>query len=173
MSYVFARTKDPFFLVVPQKSLLAGFGEQPEPFGTRATGLVFNYLPWFLQTLSENGDPQPERWLEVRAQPDQFTVAKGGTLRICFTVRNAGSSPVRNLRASFHSRLDFKVTAKTPMPEVLIPGQILEVYYEVQAPERINLTCEYNRIAYGHWSALYEREGKWQAAHDAVRIGID
>ena len=173
MSYVFAHTKDPCFLVVPQKSLLAGFGDQPELFGTRTTGLVFNYLPWFLQTLSENGDPQSEPWLEVRAQSDQFTVTKGGAVRICFTVRNDGNRPVMNLRASFRSRLDLKVTAKTPMPEVLIPGQMLELYYEVQAPERINLTCEYNRNAYAHWSALYEREGKWQAAHRAVRIGIE
>ena len=110
MSYVFARTGDPLFLVVPEKSLLAGFGEAPPQIGTRLTGLVFNYLPWLLAALRENGDPRSETLLELQSRPEAITVGKGGVVKVRFTLRNTGRTAVEDLRASFHSRLDFQVT---------------------------------------------------------------
>jgi hypothetical protein len=179
MSHVFARTGDPLFFVVPQKSLLAGFGDDPEPIGTRTTGLVFNYLPWFLTTLHENGDPQPESLLKVQSQPEEITVGKGGAVQVRFTLRNTGPTAVADLKTSFHSRLDFQVTLVGTAGQasngtyVLPPGGVLELRYAIRAPERINLTCQYNCTAYGHLSALYRREGKSHFAHAWVKIGME
>jgi hypothetical protein len=179
MSHVFARTGDPLFFVVPQKSLLAGFGDAPEPIGTRTTGLVLNYLPWFLTTLHEHGDPQPESLLKVQSQPEEITVGKGGAVQVRFTLRNTGPTAVEDLKTSFHSRLDFQVTLVGTAGQassgtyVLPPGGVLELRYAIRAPERINLTCQYNGTAYGHLSALYRREGKSHFAHAWVKIGME
>ena len=58
MAHQYERTHDPFFLAVPLRSVVDGFGESGENFGTRETGLVYNYLPWFLQTLAASGTPR-------------------------------------------------------------------------------------------------------------------
>jgi hypothetical protein len=178
MSHLFARTGDPMFLVVPEMSLVAGYGENPRSIGTRSTGLVFNYLPWFLAALKENGNPQPEPLLEVRCRPEEVIVGKGGSVQVRFTLRNTGPSAVDELRASFHSRLDFQVTAETVVPVAadgprdLPPGGAMELVYTIRAPQRINLTCQYNSVAYGHFSLLYRRAGKAHYAHHAVKISM-
>jgi hypothetical protein len=66
--------------------------------------------------------------------------------------------------------LDFKVNSATPMPAVLRPGETAELWYEIQAPDQINLSCEYNHTAFGHWSALYRRSDRAHLAHRPVKI---
>lgn len=173
MAHAYDRTRDPLFLVVPRQALAAGFGEGARPFGTRATGLVYNYLPWFVTTCTVNGDPQPDTQLEVQAKLEEVTVARGGKARLGFTVKNAGDAPVRGWKISCHTRLDFQVTPERPAPEVLEPGQIVELWYTLQAPEWLNLTCEYNRATYAHWSALYQREGKTYLTHRWAKISVE
>ena len=176
MSYAFARTGDPLFLVVPEKSLLAGFGEAPPHIGTRATGLVFNYLPWLLAALRENGDPRPDPLLELQCRPEALTVGKGGLVNVRFTLHNTGPTAVEDLRASFHSRLDFQVAPLDAAGQagsgsrVLPPGSTVELGYAIRAPQRINLTCQYNSVAYGHLSVLYRRAGKSHFTHAFVKI---
>jgi hypothetical protein len=176
MSYAFARTGDPLFLVVPEKSLLAGFGEAPPHIGTRATGLVFNYLPWLLAALRENGDPRPDPLLELQCRPEALAVGKGGLVNVRFTLHNTGPTAVEDLRTSFHSRLDFQVAPLDAAgqagsgPRVLPPGSTVELGYAIRAPQRINLTCQYNSIAYGHLSVLYRRAGKSHFTHAFVKI---
>ncbi len=172
MADVYARTGDPFFLAVPRLSLVEGFGENAQPFGTRSTGLVFNYLPWMLAALKEHGDPQPEPQFDVRPQQDEVGVERGGGSRLCFAVQNAGSSAVKDLRVSFHSRLDLPIQPERAAPRELKPGEVTQLCYTIKAPSRINLNSEYNRIAYGHWSALYRREGRAHVAHRSIKITI-
>lgn len=170
MALAYRQTKDPLFLVVPQTLTVAGYGEGAgNPIGTRGTGLVYNYLPWFLATLKSEGNPQPEPEFEFEARAET-TIAPGDMSQIVFKVRNGGVTPITELRASFKTRLDFRVTEATPVPTVLHPGEAVELRYEVQAPEQINLTCEYNHTAFGHWSALYRRANGAHIAHWPVKI---
>ena len=172
LAYVYARTHDPLYLAVPRALVVAGFGEAPAEFGTRATGLVFNYLPAFLALLDANGRPEPEPRFDVLVPAEPVPLPKGQKVQIACTLRNAGSNAVEHLRTSFHSRLDLKVTTLAPPPQRLGPGQAAQVNYEVQAPEYLDLTCDYNRIAYGHWSASYERAGKPCLAHRWVTLAL-
>ncbi|MGH9163702.1 MAG: hypothetical protein ACRD2X_27440 [Vicinamibacteraceae bacterium] len=57
---------------MPRHSLVAGFGEEAADvtFRTRSTGLVYNYLRWFLTTLQETGKPQADAQLGVRAKQE-------------------------------------------------------------------------------------------------------
>jgi hypothetical protein len=172
MRHVFARTEDPLFLAVPRESVLHGFGEKAAPFGTRATGLVFNYLPWFLPPLNAWNDPRPEPQLEVGfAQPD-VSVMPGGAARLCVSVRNKGTSPIENLRASFQPRLDFAVAEQPAPPSSLAPGGSVDLCYNVEAPGRINLTSDYHRISYAHWTAAYARGGNRHVAHAWAKVTI-
>ena len=56
---------------------------------------------------------------------------------------------------------------------MLSPGESVEVAYEVRAPADINLTSRYNSVAYGHWSALYERAGHARLAHRPVELSLN
>jgi hypothetical protein len=152
--------------------MVAGFGDATQDMGTRNTGLVFNYLPWFLPLLSDQGDPQPEPEFEVRLKEGELRLAPGGQAAVCVSVRNLGAAPAANLRMSFQPRLDFTVTQSPSMPEQLQPGQGAELCYQVRAPERINLTCDYNRISYAHWTASYRRDGKPRTAHAWMKIAL-
>jgi len=172
MALEFARTGDPFFLVVPRLLTIEGFGEKAKTIGTRETGLVFNYLPWLLTSLKENGNPDPDPQLELTANAAQANVPRGGTVKLCFIVKNSGQTEVKGLRTSFRSRVDVKVTPDAAVPEVLAPGQTAEFWYTVQAPEAVNTVCQCDRIAYGHWSALYQREGKAHLAHQTAKLTI-
>jgi hypothetical protein len=171
MTHVFRQTGDPLFLALPLKSLAAGFGERARPFGYRSAGLVFNYLPWFLAMLQEKGNPAPDPELELRG-PEELTVQKGARARVCFDVRNAGSSAVEGLAVSFQARLDLPTTILSKAPESLAPGAAAELCFEIRPSGRINLTCEANRIAYGHLSMLYRRGGRSAVGHGWTRIAI-
>jgi len=172
MRLEYERTGDPLFLAVPLKSVLAGFGPGSHAFGTRTTGLVFNYLPWYLEMLSKAGGPAPDAALVVRGPESNVVLTPGGKAKVCFAVRNSGAEAVSGLRVSFQPRLDFSAAALAEPPEEIAAGGAAEFCYEIQAPQQINLTCEYNRIAYGHWSAAYRRQGAPHVAHAWVRFEL-
>lgn len=172
MRHEFERTGDPLFLAVPLESVLAGFEDKARPIGTRETGLIFNFLPWYLELLSNAGNPSAERGFEVSAPGSQVLMTPGGKARACFAVRNRGPEAVKGLRVSFQPRLDFSAAALAGAPAEIPPGGAVELCYQIQAPRAINLTCEYNRIAYGHWSATYRRQGAPHVAHAWVRMEL-
>jgi hypothetical protein len=172
MPLMHARTGDPLFLAVPREMMLAGYGAAQSQFGTRSTGLVFNYLPWFLAALAEAGDPTPEPGLSVTAAPPALAMAAGTAARACFVVKNSGAGEITELRASFQPRLDFVARRLAPLPASLQPGRQAEDCYEVRAPAGINLTYEANRVAYGHWSAGYRRAGKPHLGHAWLKIEV-
>lgn len=172
MAYAYERTQDPLFLVVPKLLTTSGYGgETRSAFGTRSTGLIYNYLPWLLASLKNNGDPRPGPGLVIEC-PAEATIVRGATSRIDFRVRNAGATPIADLRASFKTRLDFAVESVTPVPAILQPGETVSVSYILKAPKQINLTCEYNHTAFAHWSALYRRGKDAHLAHRPVTFKI-
>ena len=77
MAHQYERTRDPFFLAVPLRSVVDGFGESGENFGTRETGLVYNYLPWFLQTLTTHGNPKEDKDLDLKPGAARLAVTTG------------------------------------------------------------------------------------------------
>jgi hypothetical protein len=166
MAHVYAQTRDPLYLAVPSQLADAGYGANAGPiFGTRSTGLVYNYLPWLLAALQKNRGPTPDSQLEVRITGTPIMIAPGQTMRIRFAVKNNGTEAIEGLRVSFHSRLDVHIAALESPPERLAAGQEVECGYEVRAPAQINLSCEYNRVAFAHWSALYRRGERTHLAH--------
>jgi hypothetical protein len=152
MRYAFLRTGDPLFLALPRECIVAGFGEDGAHFGTRATGLVFNYLPWFLSLVAEQGDPAVDPVPPGR----DLALARGATARVCFQLPSGAT----DLRASFQPRLDFAAR------------QLDSSCYEVGAPQLINLTSESNRVSYAHWTASYRRAGRLHLAHAWLRITL-
>jgi hypothetical protein len=158
MREMYLRTRDPLFLAVPRESIAAGFGPG-KTFGTRATGLVFNYVPWYLSMLSELGDPRPAH-PAPKPENESVQIQRGAAARICFDLRAEASE----MRTSFQPRLDFVVR---PLP--VDSGRWC---YEVTAPSAINLTSEYNRISWAQWTASYLSDGKPQVAHAWVRIEL-
>ena len=172
MGSVYARTGDPLFLAVPRELIAKAFGDTGATWGTRTTGLVYNYLPWFLTTLVENGNPQPESGLTVVMRQISIEGTRGERIRACVRVKNSGATPVTNLRASFQPRLDFVVTHAAVVPAELAPGQEIEACYELQVPEKINLTHIANRTSYAQWSASYRRTGHPHLAHAWLKVDI-
>ena len=172
MASVFARTGDPLFLAVPRELIAKAFGEAGATWGTRTTGLVYNYLPWFLTTLVANGDPQPESGLSAVVRQTTLAATRGEKIRASVLLKNSGATPVTNLRASFQPRLDFVVMQATSVPGELAPGQEFEVCYELQAPQKINLTYAANRTSYAQWSASYRRNGNPYLAHAWLKVDI-
>jgi hypothetical protein len=146
LRWAYERTGDPLFLAVPRELLIAGYGEGRERISTRSTGLVFNHVPHFLPLLDAQGGPAPDPGLRVTARPPVVTMAPGATARVCFQV----GAPVDGWRVSFQPRLDFTVTGQAA-------GAKDEMCYDVRAPEAINLTSEYNRVAYAQWTAISAR----------------
>lgn len=173
MDYVFARTGDPLFLVVPRECIVRGFGENAKSIGTRSTGLVLNNVPWFLTTLEGGGDPQPDPRLELLAPAAEIPVTLGNEFSVVLKLTNTGSTPIMDLRASFQSRIDFRTIHQSQLPKSIGPGQTVELTYKVEAPSQVNLQCLYNRIAYAHWSALYRRDEKVHLAHTSVAISLE
>jgi hypothetical protein len=173
MADVYARTHDPLYLAVPSKLATAGFGEGSKPIpGTRSVGMVYNYLPWLITALHKNGDPDANPQLEVIADDKTITLRPGGVAQIRFTVRNTGPDAIEDARASFQMRLDYTVTTRQPLPARLGPGEKAVCWYEIQAPTQVNLSCSYNAIAYGHWSALYHRAAHAHMAHEVVQVSL-
>ena len=139
--------------------LVAGFGAKAKEFGPRDTGLVFNYVPWYLAMLHDLGDPQPDAQLEMTAQGNA-----------CLSIHNAGTGAVENLRVTYQPRLDFTVVKRPQFPDRVAAGATINVCGEVQPPEHVNLTSEYNRVSYAQWSAAFTREGKAGIAQAWTKI---
>jgi len=172
MHHAFAKTGDPAFLAVPRKSVMEAFVSKTPRIATRSTGRVYNYLPWFLTTLHNNGNPEPEADLEIQADGAELRVPRGHKAMVTFRIRNRGASPVESARFSLQPRLDFRVSLISAVTNALAPGEVREVRYEIQAPERINLTSEASRVSYAHFSGLYRRAAKTLVAHVPLQITI-
>jgi hypothetical protein len=157
----YERTGDPLFLTAPRDMIVASFGEKAHDIASRETGLVFNYLPWYLSLLHDLGDPQPDSQIQL--------TPKGDT---CVSIRNTGSNPVDHLRISYQPRLDFTVVKAPQIPASLAPGQSAESCADVRFPTNVNLTSEYNRVSYAHWSVSLQRDGKLGTAHTFVKIEL-
>jgi hypothetical protein len=171
MDYLFDRTGDPLFLVIPRECIVRGFGEKAKPIGTRSTGLVLNNVPWFVTTLQEYGDPQPDPQLTVSV-PYKLVLAPGGETATVIRVTNKGSTTITDFRTSFHSRVDFH-TSQTNVPKAIEPGETVEFASQVTAPNQVNLQCLCNRVAYGHWTALYRRGQSVHLAHAPITISLE
>jgi hypothetical protein len=151
----YLRTRDPLFLGPVAEMVEAGFGAKSKGFGPRDTGLVFNYLPWYLGVLDGM-----EKDGELEVKPGRFG---------CAVLKNNGAAAVEGLRGSFQTRLDFRVVSTPRFPSRLGAGESVEVCGEVEAPERINLTSEYNRVSYAQWSLEFTRGGRRRWAHAWTR----
>ena len=127
----------------------------------RDTGLVFNYLPWYLSLLRDLGDPQPDKQLQITTRGNA-----------CVSLHNAGTEAIEHLRLTYQPRLDFTVSQSPQAPDRLAAGATVEVCGAVQPPQRINLTSDYNRVSYAQWSASFDRDGKLRMAHAWVRITL-
>jgi hypothetical protein len=171
MRDVYRRTRDPLFLAVPWEALVAGFGTADAQMGTRSTGLVFNYAPWYLAMLGELGDPRPGK-LEVRPVEKSLAVEPGGAVQACFDVKNAEAATAEDLRIGFQTRLDFTASPPPAAPARLEPGESARLCYDTRAPEAINLTSEWNRTAYAQWTATYRAGGRPRFAHAFARIDL-
>ncbi len=167
---VYENTRDPLFLAVPRELMLAGFGADAD-IKTRSTGLVLNYVPWFMDLLESEELPAPDAEWSVAAKTARLALRPGGTAQACFDLSNSGTAEITGVRISFQPRLDF--TATTPAAiDSMRPGQRAELCYPVRAPEEINLTSQYNRAAYAQWTALGRRQGKPVVAHTWVRLEL-
>ena len=173
MAHVYSLTKDPFYLAVPGQLAAIGYAPNAKPIpGTRSTGLVYNYLPWLLAALHDNGDPKTETQLEVGFPGETLALAPGAKAIVTVTLKNNDASAVDGFHASLHSRRDFTIRAVEPAPARLPAGQSVECRYEVQAPAQVNLSCDYNRVAHAHWSALYQRAGSARLAHHVLKVTL-
>lgn len=170
MDHLFARTGDPLFLVVPREAIVRGFGENAKPIGTRSTGLVFNNVPWFVATLQNCADPQPDPQLKIELPSERVSVAVGKECSVIVKLTNTGPTPITGLRASFHSRVDFGTRSPVEPPRTIAPGQTVDITYQIEAPSQANLQCLYNRVAYAHWSAVYKRTEKVHLGHSVVTV---
>src|SRR5262249_40121801 len=157
-------TGDPLYLVVPRECIVRGFGENAKSIGTRSTGLVLNNVPWFVTTLQNYGDPQPDSQLKVFIPADQIVLKPGSDALALVRFTNTGSTPIPDLRASFHSRVDFR-TSQLMARKTIEPGESVELTCQLTAPSQVNPQCLCNRLAYAHWSALYRRGQSVHLAH--------
>jgi hypothetical protein len=173
MSHVFARTGDPLFLAVPREAVVQAFRENAPQIGTRSAGIVFKYLPSFLATLAEQGHPQPEPDVVVRAKASPVLAVRGGITRVCFTLGNGGAMAARRVRASFQPRVDLLVAQAPPVPDALEAGREVELCYDVKIPRQLNLTSEASRVAYAHLSVIYERETKPHVTHTWIQLRVE
>lgn len=167
------RTTDPFFLAVPLGCLNAGFGTERATFGTRETGLVFNYLPWFLTTLHAQGSPTEAPELELKATVAKRAVRPGEEFPLVVVIANRGNAPVDDLELSCRGRLDFAVSSPREAPRRLAPGEAREVAWTVRAPADLSLTCRYNRVAYIHVAIRSTRGGRAHVGHAWVEVSVE
>jgi len=160
---VYLKTHDPLFVAVPRELMIAGFADKAKEIKTRDTGLVYNYLPWFMRMLEDEGNPAPD--------PQFRLSAKSSMPQACFEMSNTGSSAITDLRVSFQARLDFTWKSATA-PPALAPGESIQLCYPVQPPAAINLTSQYNELSYAHCTASGKRGGKPILAHAWVKIEL-
>ena len=173
MANLYERTRDPFFLAVPLRSVVEGFGEKGEDFGTRETGLVYNYLPWFLQTLQASGNPDDDPELDLRPGTTRLTAARGQEYTLTFVLTNRGRTPLDILTTSCHGRLDFEVIPPRDPPRRLEPGETRELAYKVRTPANLNLTCQANRVAPIHFAMLCRRNGRPHVASTWTEVVVE
>jgi hypothetical protein len=172
MARAYALTHDPLFLAVPAELAAKGFAPTAKPIpGTRSTGLIFNHLPWLLGSLHANGNPQPEPQLEVVAPPPAaLTLAPGARSVVSVTIKNTGAQAIEDFRVSLHARRDFALETLRAPPAWLGPGETAECQYAIPAPAQVNLTCNYNRVAWVQWSAVYRRDAQAHYSHQALKV---
>ena len=171
MYYEYRRTHDPLFLAVPYDSMVSGFGAGGKVFGTRSTGLIFNYMPWFFTALKDDGAPRPDGELAL-SPSSPLEVRKGDKASACLVMRNAGASPLTGIRGSFQPRLDYGILSPPAFPAALAPGQQAEICVQLQAPGQIALTSEFNRTSYAHWSFRFARGKSAGFAYATTRIHL-
>ena len=172
MDYMFSRSGDPVFLVVPRECVVRGFGENAKSIGTRSTGLVLNNVPWFVTTLLNYGDPQRDRQLEVAATSPEINARRGDEVSVVIRLVNKGTDPITDFRASFQSRVDFRTSQQPQLPKSIAPGETIELTYKLEAPSQVNVQCLCNRITYAHWSAIYRRDQTVHLSHLPVTISL-
>ncbi|MFO0950251.1 MAG: hypothetical protein U0835_03690 [Isosphaeraceae bacterium] len=173
MAWAHARTGDPFFLAVPRKSLADGFGEKARPFGTRSTGLVYNYVPWFLDALRRQGSPSEDGRLKVSPVAAKMKVTRGQGFRVVFDVENVGPDALTGLAASCRGRLDFgRAAGVAESPREIPAGTTRRLEYTLRAPDNLNLTCAANATAYVHLALSGLRGGKHVLAHAWVEVEV-
>jgi hypothetical protein len=168
---VYENTHDPLFLVLPRELMLNGFDKDAD-IHTRSTGLVFNYVPWFMDLLESQGHPAPDAAWTVRPRSSELLLRRGETAQACFDVNNAGRSGISGLRIRFQPRLDFTAAPPAAVIDGMRAGETAELCYTVRAPEEINLTSQYNRVAYAHWTATGSRQGEPVLAHAWIRLKL-
>jgi hypothetical protein len=166
---VYVRTEDPLFLAVPRQAVLLGFGKDARRIGTRSTGLVYNYLPWFLPVMGP--DDAAAAGLKIAPARGEIEMAPGSSTAVCFDLSNHSSGPLTSLRASFQARPDFEAVPGEA-PAVIEGGRLARSCYPLRAPEKINLTSAHNRVSYAHCSAVYRHEGALRTAHASVKITL-
>src|SRR4029077_5528255 len=168
---LYQKTRDPLFLVVPRELMVEGYGENAK-FGTRSTGLVFNNLPAFIGLVDAVSGPRPDVAWSVKARTAEISLRRGETVQACFEVTNSGQFEIADVRSSFQARLDFRNAAPREAVNSLRPSQTVELCYPLTAPEEINLTSQYNRIACAHWSAIGRRKDTPVLAHACILLQL-
>jgi len=168
----YLRTGDPLFLLLPASALRTGFGTRARPFGTRATGLVFNHAPAFFPLLRGWEETGPGADLELRAIRPHVRLRPGETATVEFLIRNRGRAPGTELRVAFQPRLDYQVVAPPESAAVLAPGESRTVRCRVRAPSGINLTSQHNRISYAHLCVACHQAGRRVPARATVQMEL-
>ena len=168
---VYENTGDPLFLVVPFELMTEGFRDHAK-FGTRSTGLVFNYLPWLMNVLDSVGHPVPDAAWKVHPKTQEIALRRGETIQACFELSNTGPLEIQAIRQGFQARLDFKSTPSQAVANSLASSQTVESCYAVTAPKDINLTSQSNRVAYAHWTAMGRRGEQPVLAHAWIRLQL-
>jgi len=98
---------------------------------------------------------------------------RGEKVTITATIRNTGDTAIEDLRFSLHARRDVTIASQPASPGKIPPGETVSVTYEIRAPDDLNPSCDYNRLAYAHWSALFKRAGHAGLAHAVENIEFE
>jgi hypothetical protein len=107
-------------------------------------------------------------------------------VEIDYFVANTDSRPAKNVGGSMVSKVVIKsFTVHVPRSgrsarrrragcwkSSSRSGESVECQYEIKAPAQVNLSCEYNRIAYAYWTALYRRGAQAHYGHQVAKIGL-
>ena len=97
-------------------------------------------------------------------------MSRNETTDVCFALENKGATELSALSASFQPRLDFTVVRSPQVPDRLTAGASARLRYGLHAPERINLSTQYNRESYAQWSATMQSPAGPRMAHAWVKI---
>jgi hypothetical protein len=133
---------------------------------------VYNYLPWFLTTLKQAGNPEDDTDLEINIENSRLQVPRGAEAALIVRVHNRGSSEVDQPRFSLQTRLDLRAKPVSTGGHSIAPGGTRELRYEIEAPEQINLTSESHRMSYAHFSGVHRRGKQTYVTHVPLQIEI-